>query len=198
MKYKDMCALVDLLDKEWDLGKKEANVSSKICAWIYLMEILEETEQFVYYKENNKLLGIVGYSNKASKRGKFKKKIYNIIKRILFYSKDIKNVDALKEYYKNYDYVPIELKNYFDGEISILIVDKEMRNKGIGKKLLIEIFKLAKKDNMKNLQILTDESCNYHIYEKMGCKKVYETIVRNMELKPNSNCEKVYIFEKTL
>lgn len=28
------------------------------------MEILEQTEKFVYYKENGKLLGFAGYSNK--------------------------------------------------------------------------------------------------------------------------------------
>ena len=37
----------------------------------------------------------------------------------------------------------------------------------IGKKLLLEVFKMAKNDNMKNLQILTDESCNHHFYEKI-------------------------------
>ena len=28
---------------------------------------------------------------------------------------------------------------------------------------------------MKNIQILTDESCNYKFYEVCGCKKIYET-----------------------
>ncbi len=34
---------------------------------------------------------------------------------------------------------------------------------------------------MKNLQILTEESCSYAIYEKLGCKKIYETTVENKE-----------------
>ncbi len=66
-------------------------------------------------------------------------------------------------------------KNYFDGEISILIVDKEYRGKKIGKKLLLKVFEYAKIDNMKNIQILTDESCKYKFYEVCGCKKIYET-----------------------
>lgn len=51
---------------------------------------------------------------------------------------------------------------------------------------------------MKNLKILTDESCNYKFYENLGCKKVYETIVENKENgKLGDNLkEKAFIYEK--
>lgn len=191
---------VKLLASEWDLGEKESGASRKLCAWIYLMEILEETEQFVYYRENGKMLGFAGYSNEKSKKHLLKKKFYNFIKNQLYRSKEIKDVNALKEYEDNYYYVPDELKNYFDGEVSMLILDKNCRGKGIGKKLLLEIFELAKKDQMKNLQILTDESCSYGIYEKLGCKKIYETIVENKEYGKLGKIltEKAFIYEKKL
>ena len=80
MKIKDMKQAVLLLSKEWNLGKKESGATNNICAWIYLMEILEETEQFVYYKENGKLLGFAGYSNKSSQKHILKKKFYTFIK----------------------------------------------------------------------------------------------------------------------
>ena len=60
----------------------------------------------------------------------------------------------------------------------MLIVDQNYRGKNIGKELLLDTFELAKKDNMKNLQILTDESCNWKFYESCGCKKVYETMLK--------------------
>ena len=84
--------------------------------------------------------------------------------------------------------------------MSILIVDKKYRGQKIGNKLLLEVFKMAKKDNMKNLQILTDESCSYQFYEKCGCKKVYETIVKNEERGKlgQITSEKAFIYEKTL
>ena len=128
------------------------------------------------------------------------KKFYKIVKNRLYKSKSIKNLEALKEYEHNYNYVPKELKNYFDGEVSILIVDEDYRGKKIGKKLLLEVFELAKKDNMKNLQIMTDESCNYKFYENLGCKKVYETIVENKEIGQigNGYTEKAFIYEKKL
>lgn len=190
---------VELLETEWNLGKKESGSNGKICAWIYLMEILEETEQFVYYRENGgKLIGFAGYSKLNSKKHRLKKKFYSFIKRQLYKSKEIKDLNAFKEYEINYDYVPDYMKNYFDGELSILILDKSHRRKGIGKKLLLQVFDLAKKDNMKNLQILTDESCSWQFYEKLGCKKVYETIVENKEYGKlgNITTEQAFIYEK--
>lgn len=200
MKYKDMKQAVNLLANEWNLGKKESGASGNICAWIYLMNILEETEQFVYYRENGKLLGFAGYSNVNSKKNKYRKKYYNYIKKCLYKSKKIKDVNALYQYEEDYDYVPNNMKNYFDGEVTILILDNKCRGKGIGRSLLQQLFDLAKQDGMKNLQILTDEACSYGIYEKLGCKRIYETIITNREYGKicNRTTEKAFIYEKTL
>lgn len=200
MKIKDMRQAVKLLDNEWNLGKKESCSKGTICAWIYLMEILEKTEKFVFYKQHGKLLGFAGYSKNSSTKHLVKKKFYTFIKKQLYKSKKIKNLDGLKQYENNYQYVPDELENYFDGELIILIVDKKYRGQGIGKKLLLKAFELAKNDNMKNLQISTDESCSYQIYEKLGCKKIYETIIENKEFIKLKNItrEKAFIYEKKL
>ena len=200
MNYNEMKQAVKLLSNEWNLGKKEAEANNDICAWIYLLDILQESEKIIKYKEGNKLIGFCGYSKESSNKHKVSKEFYKIVKNRLYKSKSIKNLEALKEYENNYNYVPKELKNYFDGEVSILIVDKDYRGKKIGEKLLIEVFELAKKDNMKNLQIMTDESCNYKFYENLGCKKVYETIVENKEIGQigNGYTEKAFIYEKKL
>lgn len=200
MSIKDMKQAVKLLEEEWDLGEKECGASRHLCAWIYLMEILEESEQIVYYRDNGKLLGFAGYSNDKSKKHKLRKKFYHLINKQLHKSKQIKDLNALYEYENNYYYIPDNLKDYFDGEVSMLILDKSLRGKGIGKKMLSEIFELAKKDNMKNLQILTDESCSYYIYEALGCKMVYKTIVENKEYGKLGlvNTEEAYIYEKVL
>lgn len=42
MKYKDMKIIVKLLENEWESGEKESGAPKHLCAWIYLMEILEE------------------------------------------------------------------------------------------------------------------------------------------------------------
>lgn len=200
MYYSEMKQAVKLLANEWNLGKKECGATGNICAWIYLFTILEESEKIVSYKDGRKLVGFCGYSRNNSKKHLFKKRFYTIVKNKLYKNKNIKDLNALKQYENNYDYLPKELENYFDGEVSILLVDKNYRGKSIGKKLLLEVFNLAKKDNMKNLQILTDESCNFKFYENCGCKKIYETIVKNQEYGKlgNISSEKAFIYEKNL
>ena len=200
MKYNEMKQAVKLLSKEWNLGKKEAGADNDICAWIYLFDVLQESERIIKYKDGNKLIGFCGYSKEYSNKHKLSKMFYGFVKNRLYKSKSIKNLKAFKEYENNYNYIPEELKNYFDGEVSILIVDEDYRGKKIGKKLLLDVFELAKKDNMKNIQILTDESCNYKFYESLGCKKVYETIVENKEIEQlgNGYTESAFIYEKKL
>ena len=200
MKYNEMKQAVKLLSKEWNLGKKESGADNDICAWIYLFDVLQESEKIIKYKDGNKLIGFCGYSKEYSNKHKLSKMFYGFVKNRLYKSKSIKNLKAFKEYENNYNYIPEELKNYFDGEVSILIVDEDYRGKKIGKKLLLDVFELAKKDNMKNIQIVTDESCNYKFYESLGCKKVYETIVENKEIEQlgNEYTEKAFIYEKKL
>lgn len=200
MNFKEMKQSVEILNEEWNLGKEESKATGNICAWIYLMWILGESEQIVIYKENNELIGFAGYSKENSNKYLLRKKLYHFIEKILYSSRKIKNKEALEEYYNNFEYLPNKLKKYFDGQLTILIVNKKYREKQIGKKLLLEIFDLAKKDNMKNIQISSDESCNYKIYEKIGCNKVYETIIKNKECKKAGNTPiiKAFVYEKRL
>lgn len=198
MKLSEMKQIVNMLYKEWNLGKKESKAKGKICAWIYLFGVLEETEKVVLEKENNKVIGICGYAKWNSKKYILRKKFFKLLKIIFINSPLIKDKKAMIKYNQDYDYTPIELENHFDGEISLLIVDKNYRGKGIGKKMINKIFEYAKKDNMKNIEILTDESCNFKFYESCDCKKVYEKIIPNGEPDKlgNITSEKGYIYEK--
>lgn len=200
MLLNDIKAQVHMLMEEWNLGALESDAPYELCAFIYLLEIIEETEKFVYYRENGKLLGFAGYSKNGSRKHAFRKKSAKFIRKCLYKSKTIKDKQALVNYDETYDYVPEELKDYFDGEVSILILDKKARGKGIGKKLLTDIFTLAKKDGLKNLQILTDDSCSYYIYETTGCKRVFETTIKSKEYGKDGKMyeEKAYIYEKEL
>lgn len=200
MKLKEMVQAVELLYSEWDLGKTSSKSNGKICAWIYLMEILEESERIIIEKDNNKLIGFCGYAKWNCRRRLIKKKIYHFVKKILLHSPSIKNKEAIIEYNNDYNYTPKEMNNYFDGEVIIIILNKNYRGKGLGKKMLLQIFDYAEKENMKNIQILTDESCNFKFYENCGCKKVYETVIPNAEpdVCGNSSYEIGYIYEKKI
>ena len=198
MKVSEMKQIVDMLYNEWDLGKKASRAKGKICAWIYLFTILEESEKIIIEKDKNKVIGFCGYSKWNSKRHLIRKKFFKIMKNLCMHSYFIKDKDALYKYYENYSYTPEKLENYFDGEISILIVDENYREKNIGKKLITKIFEYAKKDNMRNIEILTDESCNFKFYEACGCNKIYEKVICNEEQEKIGNIpnEIGYIYEK--
>jgi len=200
MRIKHHKQIVGMLYNEWDLGKRSSKAKRKTCAWIYWFEILNKAEKIIIEKRDNNVVGVCGYSKWNSKKHLIRKKYYGILKDILINSPLIKNKQAIHEYNTSYSYLPKELEGYFDGEVSILIVDKSYRNKNIGKKLLTKIFELAYEDNMKNIQILSDESCNFKFYEKIGCKKVYENLIVGGE--PNkcsdNSFEKGFIYEKLL
>lgn len=198
MRLKHHKQIVNMLDEEWDLGKASSKAKGKTCAWIYWFEILSEAEQIIIEKDKDKIVGVCGYSKWNSKKHIFRKKFYSFLKSILINSPLIKNKKAIYKYNNDYDYLPKELDDYFDGEITILIVDKKYRGKKIGKNLLTHIFNLASKDNMDNIQILSDESCNYKFYEKLGCKKVFEKEIPNGEPDKcgNITSEKGFIYEK--
>ena len=49
-----------------EFSKKEAGADDDICAWIYLLDILQENEKIITYKSGNKLVGFCGYSKENS------------------------------------------------------------------------------------------------------------------------------------
>lgn len=187
--------MTNLLYEEWDLAKLKSGAKGKTCAYIYLFEILSESEKIVIKKEDNKLVGFAGYSKWNSKKHFIRKKFYKLLAKILINSPLVKNKKAIHDYNESYDSIPKDLEGYFDGELSMLIVDKNHRGNGYGKALLNKVFSLAKNDNMKNMQILTDESCNYHFYDRIGCKKIREVKIPIGE--PGRIKEENYIYEKS-
>lgn len=199
MKLKYHKNIVNMLYNEWDLGKKASLAKGKTCAWIYWLIILGESEKIIVEKVNDEIIGVCGYAKWHSKKHFLRKVFYQFLAKVLICSPFIKNKKALHNYLDKYEYVPDNLSNYFDGEVSILIVNELFRSKDIGKKLLLKVFELAKKENMKNLQILTDESCNYKFYQALNCEKVYERRVYNGENKFSSNDSEIcFIYEKKL
>ena len=109
-----------------------------------MFEILEETEKMVIEKENGKVIGICGYTKWNSKKHIIRKKFFHILKTLFIYSPLVKDKKAIYKYNNDYDYTPEELDDYFDGEISILIIDSNYRGKGIGKKCFQKYLNMLK------------------------------------------------------
>jgi Acetyltransferase (GNAT) family. len=185
---------VKLLNKEWQLGRKQSHATGDICAWIYLFEILRYSDKLLVYIQNDEILGFVGYLNYKKPKKKIRKTIYSTIYHLLFFNPKIKDRKALKNYYETYSYTPQKLESTFDGELSIIIVNNENRSKGIGTKLFDEIIKYAKASGMQNMKIDTDDSCGVQFYEKKGCIKKFTTKIEMGE----KIVENAYTYEKVL
>lgn len=125
--------MANLLYEEWDLAKEKSGAKGKTCTYIYLFEILNESEKIVIKKEDNKLVGFAVYSKWNSKKHIIRKKFYGLLTKLLINSPFIKNKQAIHDYNEAYDNVPNDLEGYFDGEISILIVDKKLEVKAMVK-----------------------------------------------------------------
>lgn len=78
MNLKEMKQAVKLLAEEWNLGKEECRATGNICAWIYLINILAESEKMQLIKENDRLIGFGGYSKKNSRKHLLRKTIYKL------------------------------------------------------------------------------------------------------------------------
>lgn len=119
-------------------------------------------------------------------------------------SKQIKNPAALREYYNSYNnFIPPEIRNNYDCELSILIVAKDAQHGGIGTALFNKICADLKSLGYKKFRIDTDDykspaypnGTRPHLfYEKMGATQVYKTPNNSGEC-PN---ETLYTYEKTL
>lgn len=187
MKLKHHKQVVDMLGREWDLCKVKSKAIGNTCAWIYWFEILSEAENFVFEYSDGNIIGICAYTKWNSKKFLVRKKYYALLKWILMHSFLIRNKSEMKKYDKDYDFLAPDIEKLYDGEITILILDKDKRGKGIGKKIFQKTIEMAKEDDMKNIVILSDETSNYKFYENLGCKKIYEMKVDNGE--PNEKGE---------
>jgi hypothetical protein len=194
LKLKHYKECINLLDKEWQLGKTQSQAKGNICAWIYMFEILKYSDKLLVYMENDKLLGFVGYLNYKKPKKKIRKILYSFIKSLMFLSPKIKDKKELKKYYEVYDYTPKKLNDSFDGELSIIIVNSYERSKGIGTILFNEIMIYAKASGMRNMKIDTDDSCGFQFYEKNKCIKKFTTQI----IMGEKNIENAYTYEKKL
>ncbi|MDR0462360.1 MAG: GNAT family N-acetyltransferase [Christensenellaceae bacterium] len=187
--------IVDMFLEQWDLGRFASETPGRACGRIYLFEILNCSDQIIAFFDKGEICGIAGFGNYRKPAMRFKRWCYKIRRKIMI-NRKIKNKSGFWKYYESYHYSPKEFENYFDGDLSILIVDKRYRGRGLGKVLFDEICARAHKSGMKKMRIDTDDSCNKGFYERLGCRQMYCAECKCLSKEPS--VENIYIFEKVL
>lgn len=181
MKLKDIKQAVRMLSDEWDLGRGVCNGRGDRYAMIYIMDVLSCSDRLVTCHVGDELIGFAGYQKFGSIGHNVSKGIYWMAKNVIKLTLGRKKIKALREYYNNYNYVPNEAMKQFDGELSILFVNKRYRHKGVAKDMMNYLLGLYRENEECKLCIMTDESCDYGFYDSIGCEKIYETEVTNYE-----------------
>ena len=190
----DIGSFVRMLGREWNLGKRVAG-AGKLCDWIYAFEILRlASEIFVLVDDSGRRIGFGGYNQKGNPRRRFWRTIYRAVYDMSFLC--VKNRAELRRYYDTYDYAPDDVKKLFDAEVTILIVDKELRGQKSGRLLFDEIVRRAAKSGVKSLRIDTDDSCGVGFYIHAGCREIYKS--KTGKDGERLCAENVYVFGRNL
>ncbi len=71
-----------------------------------------------------------------------------------------------------------DLNEKFDGEISLFVVDKKERGRGLGRLLLTKWLDEIEREKHKNIFLTSDNECNYSYYKKYGFNIVKEDQVK--------------------
>lgn len=195
-RIKDMRKFVEMLGKEWNLGKRQSCTKGNVCAWLYAFWILADAKHMYTYEKNNKAVGFCGfgaYQHPLNIRQRMYLMLFNLYRLhpLIIYPK------KLDDYYERYEYVPEQLKTPGNGSLSVILVDPKYRGKGIGRKLFEFVISQAEKSGVKKIIIETDESCNVNFYEKLGCKKIKDVGLFD-EQGSGQVTEHAFLYEKAI
>lgn len=137
---------------------------------------------------------IVGVIMGASKKDKFKlKNIVNTIA-LLYHSASIwfsYKKSGYNQVNKAYDELISDIKNEFDGVLTLFIVKDNVQGLGIGKELLSKLKRYYKENNTNKIYLYTDDTCNYGFYDHMGFYRLKE---KKVDVIRNNKKEKLKVY----
>lgn len=178
-KYLKSCA--ELVKDTWDFHSDFKGIKNNLIIYIaYVCDCLNYSKHCqLIIGEDDKVYGLLFgsienetfvYSLKY-----FFKNLLNffiVINNILL-GKLGNRVIAIKNFrcYKTIDEEGEKFSNFFDGEVNLFIVNKELRGKKYGYKLMNNYINFCYKNGLKSIFLWTELSCTYTFYERYGFKK---------------------------
>lgn len=146
--------------------------------------------------QNNQVIGIILGRSERSFKHPHPKNVCSQIHAILslMISKERRRIANM---FRGFDHIDKELLSSsgqkFDGELVLFAVDEKSRGLGIGKQLLQRLKSYMEEEQVKQLFLFTDTTCNYPFYESQGFKRLAR---KKCSLRPKINFEmEFYLYQ---
>lgn len=184
-KKEDEKYLSEIIRRTWDYDRFCNSKTAKKLGKVYLYTCLADQTYTKVATINNIPIGIIMGKNIKKHKCPLNLRLKEILSIIsLLISKEGRK--ASKTFIKvneiDKELLNSSNKNY-DGEVSFFAIDSNYRGLGIGKKLFNFLIEYMKKENIKEIYLYTDTTCNYKFYEHQGmiqkCSKDYELSINN-------------------
>lgn len=180
IKKEDYTAVCSIINDSFSLqGYVKNKRMLKIFQKQYLSSCLSEATYTCVAKNNGEVIGVI--MGNVKKKYRMLSHLPNIIA-MLYYSILMwllaiiyhENLNDYRELHAVYNAFLKDRKNQFDGVLTLFAITQSSRGLGIGKELLLHLKKYLKENNVKNIYLFTDSTCNYGFYDSQGFIKIDE------------------------
>ncbi|EDR27217.1 hypothetical protein, conserved [Entamoeba dispar SAW760] len=123
---------------------------------------------------NEKVIGfLMGRDQSIFKKdNNLEQKVKELKKQLHCYPESSTLISSIEKYYEVAEKMYQKSSKLIQNEVVLFIVNKEYRRKGIGKQLLNEFINVLQKTNQHDFYLITDSSCNYHLYDYLNYTQI--------------------------
>ena len=165
-----------MMGETWSMDKhlKGLKDRSIIYSILFKLSYIDSDYCDMVVDKNGKLLGflLAGKTEKSKHIGAGIEFIFNLI--IGKFGKRINAVKVMLKMVKDFNEIMSDSINY-DNEIKLFFVSEDARGLGLGKKMMNRYIGYCKKENIRNIILMTDEGCNYGFYDHYGFSQINRT-----------------------
>lgn len=169
----DFSALEDVVRKTWNYDRFATPKAAKKLAKVYLASCLTNQTYAQIAEVNGKPVGIILGKNIEKHHCPLRYRWRQITALCqLLASKEGRDILGV---FKNIDHIDRELLSQcekdYKGEVALFALAPEYRGLGIGKKLFLRLMDYMRDEQIEDVYLYTDTSCNFGFYEHQGMKR---------------------------
>lgn len=179
---RDLWPAVDLVYKVWFADSKSTLVG-RLSACNFLVHYLRQGTTLKVACEGDTMLGIMSYDNKRDAKVlsrpwwvKAQAACLEYGCKALMYFLPNSAVPRLfnEKFFVNYQRMRALVSNPADPELLLLLVGESAQGKGVGRQMMADAEDDLRAQGFSSYYLLTDSSCNWFFYERMGMTKALD------------------------